>query len=69
MTRYDAQVASYNSTTLELTELLRATHSLKKMFVNVEVIGAPDFNDLNGWVKTLGIIVYFCMTYWSVRDW
>lgn len=48
MTRYDAQVASYNSTTLELTELLRATHSLTKRFVNVEVIGAPDFNDLNG---------------------
>ena len=58
MTGLVAQVASYHSTTLEFTELLRATHSFTNVCRNssaclgarfytpvaMEVIGTPDFS-------------------------
>ena len=61
MTGLVAQVASYHCTMLELTELLRATHSFTDVCktvcvprcffytpVAIEVIGTPDFNCLDG---------------------
>ena len=64
------QVAS--STTLEFTELLRATHSFTNVCRNtlhalgacfhtpvaMEVTGTPDFNYLDGLVNTFGNMVY-----------
>jgi len=53
-------VATYRGTTLEFTELLRATHSFTNVYtpVAMEVIGTPEFNDLEGCPNTFGNIVY-----------
>ncbi|CAI9562844.1 unnamed protein product, partial [Staurois parvus] len=58
-----AQVTTYHSTTLEFTQLLRATRSFTNVCrsslpVAMEVIGTPESNYLEGCPNTFGNIMY-----------
>ncbi|CAI9551174.1 unnamed protein product, partial [Staurois parvus] len=61
-----AQLATYQGTTLESIELLRATHSFtngcrSSLPVVMEVIGTPESNDLEGRPNTFGNTVCVCV--------